>query len=83
VSHSRTRAIAPGARTSEKEEERAMPTYELRCRKCGESIELTLHLDEYERQKGAGIECPKCHGKDVAPEIAPFEVRTSRKAASY
>ncbi len=60
-----------------------MSTYELRCRNCGESIELTVHLDEYEKKKAAGIECPRCHGKDVTPEISPFEVKTSRKAASF
>jgi hypothetical protein len=42
-----------------------------------------MHLDEYERAKAAGFECPKCHGRDVAPEIAPFEVKTSRKAAAF
>jgi putative FmdB family regulatory protein len=60
-----------------------MPTYELRCLSCGEGIELTLHIEEYEKAKNAGIECPKCHGRDVAPEISPFEVKTTRKAASF
>jgi putative FmdB family regulatory protein len=60
-----------------------MPTYSLRCRNCGEPIEVTLHVDEYEKKRQAGIECPKCHGKDVVPEIAPFEVKTARKTASF
>jgi len=59
-----------------------MPTYELRCRTCGQPIELTLHVDEYEKKMKAGITCPKCHGKDVVPEIGPFEVKTSRKTAA-
>ncbi len=61
-----------------------MPTYALRCRKCGEPIELTLHLDEYEKKKEEhAFDCPKCHGHDLAPEVAPFEVKTARKSASF
>jgi predicted nucleic acid-binding Zn ribbon protein len=65
------------------DEEIRMPTYMLRCRSCNEPIELTLHLDEYEKERQAGVECPKCHGKDVTPEIATFEVKTTRKTASW
>lgn len=60
-----------------------MPTYALRCRGCSEPIEVTMHLDEYERAKATGFQCPKCHGRDVTPEIAPFQVKTSRKAAAF
>lgn len=58
-----------------------MPTYEFRCRKCGASIEKTMHMEEYDKAKAAGIECPKCKSKDVVPQIASFEVKTSRKAS--
>jgi putative FmdB family regulatory protein len=61
-------------------EETTMPTYEFRCRSCGERIERTMHLDEREKVRERGIECPRCRSKDVAPEIGPFEVKTSRKA---
>ena len=57
-----------------------MPTYEFQCHACGMSIERTMHLDEYDKARARGIECPKCHGKDVVPQIASFEVKTSRKA---
>ncbi|MBX3261038.1 MAG: zinc ribbon domain-containing protein [Labilithrix sp.] len=60
-----------------------MPTYVLRCRSCDERIELTLHLDEYEKKMRGGVECPKCHGRAVTPEIASFEVKTARKTASW
>ena len=60
-----------------------MPTYTLRCTRCGEPIELTMHLADYERQRQSGIECPKCHGRDVAPEIATFEVKTARKSGTW
>jgi putative FmdB family regulatory protein len=59
----------------------AMPTYEFRCRKCGTSIERTMHVEDYERAKASGVECPKCKSKDVVPQIGPFEVKTSRKAS--
>ena len=59
-----------------------MPTYELRCRSCGTSIEQTMHVEEYEKARGEhGFECPKCKSKDLAPQIGPFEVKTSRKAS--
>ena len=60
-----------------------MPTYAFRCRACREPIELTMHVDEYEKTRERGLECPKCHGKDVAPEITAFEVKTTRKASSW
>ena len=41
---------------------------------------LRYTLDEYDKARARGIECPKCHGKDVVPQIASFEVKTSRKA---
>jgi putative FmdB family regulatory protein len=58
-----------------------MPTYEFRCQSCGEPIEKTMHLDEYDAARERGIACPKCQSKDVVPQIAHFEVKTSRKAS--
>jgi putative FmdB family regulatory protein len=58
-----------------------MPTYEFRCRSCGEIIERTMHVDEHDKARASGIPCPRCASKDVVPQIAPFEVRTSRKAS--
>jgi putative FmdB family regulatory protein len=61
-----------------------MPTYALRCRKCGELTEVSLHVAEYEkRRQEDAFECPKCHTHDLAPQIEPFEVRTARKSAAY
>lgn len=57
----------------------AMPTYEFRCRECGESFERTMHVDEFERVRDRGLECPKCKSTRVAPEVATFEVQTSSK----
>jgi putative FmdB family regulatory protein len=64
-------------------DERVMPTYALRCKSCGEPFELSLHVVEYEKMRQAGIECPKCHKKDVTTEITRFEVKTTRKASSF
>jgi putative FmdB family regulatory protein len=58
-----------------------MPTYEFRCRSCGEPIERTMHVEEYDAVKARGIECPRCKSKDVVPQIPYFEVKTSRKAS--
>jgi putative FmdB family regulatory protein len=58
---------------------RGMPTYEFHCRACGESFELTMHVDEYDRVRGRGLECPKCKSREIEPEIAPFEVQTPSK----
>jgi hypothetical protein len=60
-----------------------MPTYALRCRRCDQVIELELHVADYEKMRQAGLECPKCHSKDVSPEITRFEVKTARKASSF
>jgi predicted nucleic acid-binding Zn ribbon protein len=57
-----------------------MPTYTLRCHGCGEKDELLLYLDEYEKTKKEGFECPRCRSKDAEPELGPIEVRTTRKA---
>jgi predicted nucleic acid-binding Zn ribbon protein len=47
-----------------------MPTYALRCRRCAQRIEVTMHLDDYEKSKKEDrLECPKCHSKDLAPQI--------------
>jgi putative FmdB family regulatory protein len=62
-------------------EDAIMPTYEFHCQSCGQSIECTVHVDEYDKLKERGVECPKCKGKDVVPQIAHFEVKTSRKAS--
>jgi hypothetical protein len=40
-----------------------------------------MHVDEYDKAKSHGIECPKCKSTDVEPQIESFEVRTSRKAS--
>jgi putative FmdB family regulatory protein len=58
-----------------------MPTYEFRCRACGEPFERTMHVDEHDKAIQQGVECPKCRSKDVTPQIAAFEVKTSRKAS--
>jgi putative FmdB family regulatory protein len=58
-----------------------MPTYALRCRRCAQRIEVVMHLNDYEKSKKEdGFECPKCHSKDLAPQIEAFEVETARKS---
>jgi putative FmdB family regulatory protein len=38
-----------------------MPTYEFRCKECGEQFEIECHMDEREEK----AVCPKCGGRDV------------------
>lgn len=58
-----------------------MPTYEFRCQACGDMIERTMHVEEHDEAMEHGIECPRCHSKDVTPQVSTFEVKTSRKAS--
>ena len=60
-----------------------MPLYDFRCQDCSELVELSLHVDEYEQKRDEGVECPKCHGHNLQPELTIFEVKTSRKSAAW
>ena len=55
----------------------AMPTYEYRCSKCGNTFERQEHLKEHET---AHPQCPKCKSRDLQPVLADFFARTSKKS---
>jgi putative FmdB family regulatory protein len=38
-----------------------MPTYEFKCKQCGERFEIVCHWDERDEK----AVCPQCGGKDV------------------
>jgi len=59
-----------------------MPTYEFRCNDCNATFEVEESISEHDRDVHEHrARCPKCNSLDVAPQIAAFEVRTSRKSA--
>lgn len=59
-----------------------MPTYELVCRDCGAEFEVIASLAEYERMKSERTaKCTKCGSSNAAPQIATFDVHTTRKSA--
>lgn len=59
-----------------------MPTYEFRCTDCGTVFELDESMSEHDRDiREHKAKCPKCQSVNVAPQVAAFEVRTTRKSA--
>lgn len=54
-----------------------MPTYQYRCKKCGEAFELTEHMTDHTATQH---KCPKCKSKQVAQVMTPFFAKTSRKS---
>ena len=54
-----------------------MPTYEFRCRKCGETFAVRERISESGKQKHA---CPKCKSADVELMMSGFYARTPRKS---
>ncbi|MBI5495871.1 MAG: zinc ribbon domain-containing protein [Deltaproteobacteria bacterium] len=52
-----------------------MPIFEYSCQKCAHSFEvITRH--------GAAVECPSCHGGEVARKLSVFAVSSADSAAS-
>jgi putative FmdB family regulatory protein len=60
------------------EEESAMPTYEYRCRKCGEVFDCVEHVEQH--QTPGHLRCPKCNSDEVEPVVTPFFTKTSKKS---
>ncbi len=54
-----------------------MPRYEFMCEKCKKSFELTMTISAREKAK---VQCPKCKGTKVMPQLAPFMSQTSKKS---
>lgn len=54
-----------------------MPTYEYRCRKCGEVFDVVEHLAEHVK---FAHQCPKCRSKEVEPVLMPFYAKTAKKS---
>ncbi|EPC01625.1 hypothetical protein L861_16535 [Litchfieldella anticariensis FP35 = DSM 16096] len=54
-----------------------MPTYQYRCKKCGEEFELSEHMTDHTSTQH---ECPKCKSKQVDQVMTPFFAKTSRKS---
>jgi putative FmdB family regulatory protein len=57
-------------------QEGSMPTYEFRCKQCGEIFEQRETIAEHETAKP---ECPKCGGEKVAQAFSAFYANTSKK----
>lgn len=60
-----------------------MPLYDFRCQGCDAVTEMSMRVHEYEQRRDGGLECPKCQGRDLRPELSLFEVKTTRKSASW
>ncbi len=54
-----------------------MPQYEFLCRECNKKFSIVLTLSEFDKGK---IKCPKCGGKKVEQQWAPFFAVTSKKS---
>ncbi len=53
-----------------------MPTYEYRCKHCGERVEIWATMSEKER--GLHPHCPKCGSTDMAYTWGGFVATSSR-----
>jgi putative FmdB family regulatory protein len=51
-----------------------MPSYDLICKSCGNSFEITLHRFIRDEDKV----CPNCSSTDVEQKLAPFEWRGTK-----
>lgn len=59
-----------------------MPTYEFRCNDCEAVFEIEESVNEHDRDlREHKAKCPKCRSVNVAPQVATFEVKTTRKSA--
>jgi len=54
-----------------------MPTYEFRCRKCGEEFTVRERMSEMGARE---VACPKCKSRDVERVVSEFYARTPRKS---
>jgi putative FmdB family regulatory protein len=54
-----------------------MPRYEFMCEECKESFELIMTISE--REEGE-INCAKCQGSKVVPQLSGFVAQTSKKS---
>jgi putative FmdB family regulatory protein len=54
-----------------------MPTYEYRCRTCGELFSLVMSMDEHDKSQ---ITCPACKSAKVTQQYTAFYAKTSKKS---
>lgn len=54
-----------------------MPTYEYRCKKCGEVFDVSERLAEHAQSHP---QCPKCKSEDVEQVLTAFYAKTSKKS---
>ncbi len=54
-----------------------MPTYEYRCRTCGEAFEARQSLMEKAKERP---QCPKCKSGDVEQKFTAFYAKTGKKS---
>ena len=54
-----------------------MPLYEYLCKKCVESFTLTMIISEHDKKR---VQCPRCKGTELEPQIQSFFAKTSRKS---
>ena len=54
-----------------------MPTYQYRCRDCGETFDQVERMSEHHAD---GHRCPRCGGENVAQLLSPFVAKTAKKS---
>jgi len=54
-----------------------MPTYEYRCKQCGNSMEVKASIEEKER--GLDLTCPQCGSKELTQVFGGFMLGCSPK----
>ena len=52
-----------------------MPIYEYVCQNCNHGFEVLVYGNEK-------VECPKCHGRKLAPQLSTFSVASKAATSS-
>ena len=54
----------------------SMPTYEYRCKSCGECVEVQASLAE--KEKGLNLTCPRCGSPEMVQTFSSFVMGSSK-----
>ena len=54
-----------------------MPTYEFKCKKCGNRFEMAESIGQHDKHKE---KCPECGSKSIKNVISAASVKTAKKS---
>ncbi len=54
-----------------------MPLYEYRCKECGTTFSLRLHIEEHEKKRP---KCPDCDSRKTEKLYSAFYAKTGKKS---